>query len=83
MSKEVGEEEQLTSYQVSQLAASARSLVEDILSLEEPWRCRFVELMVDRRRATTDGSVNPTRAQMIAWLCDDELYQEIRTLYRL
>ena len=83
MPGEAGRDDQLGPHQMSQQAACARSLVADVLSLDEPWRSRFVELMAERRNVVARRDAMPTQDQMVAWLCDDELYQEIRTLYRL
>ena len=64
-------------------SAGAQSLVEGGLSLDEPWRSRFVELMARRVAVAVPTGGAPTYEQMVAWLSNQELYQEIQTLYRL
>jgi hypothetical protein len=55
----------------------ASILAERIFSLEEPWRSRFLNLIVDRAAlSTVDGGV-PNQMTVQVWLQDPKLYNQV------
>jgi len=59
----------------------AKSLANDLFSLSEPWRSRFLDLVTSQ--ATTDCTWNEqslTRGQVTIWLSDCDLYQHVTLL---
>ena len=60
---------------------AARSLVEDLFSLEEPWQGRFLGLVANLATNWAWGGQRPTREEVTAWLGTDiSLYQLIKLL---
>lgn len=59
----------------------AKSLANDLFSLSEPWRSRFLDLVTSQ--ATTDcawSEQSLTRGQVTIWLSDCDLYQHVTLL---
>ncbi len=58
-------------------------LVDDLLSLSEPWRSRFLRLVAERATGGAWNGDRPTRRELAAWLGTDlGLYREVSLLLR-
>jgi hypothetical protein len=58
----------------------ASILAERIFSLEEPWRSRFLNLIVDRAALSTVDGGAPSQSTVEDWLQDPKLYNQVRHL---
>lgn len=52
----------------------AESLAENLFSLEEPWRGRFLTLVAQRATRWTWDGRSPTQDEVATWLDDGNLY---------
>lgn len=58
-------------------------LVDDLYSLSEPWRSRFLQLVAERATGRTWNGRRPTREELAIWLGTDlGLYREVLLLLR-
>jgi len=56
-------------------------ITDEILSLEEPWRSRFLALIASRATGKRDwGDAMPTREDVISWLQDLDLRCTVRRM---
>jgi hypothetical protein len=60
----------------------ASSLARRVFSLEEPWRSRFLDLIVDRVSLSRAAEPMMDRATVAIWLEDQQLYQQVSQLMR-
>ena len=59
----------------------AASVAEHVYALSEPWRGRFLDLIA--RSACDDRAGDqPSEEQVLVWLCDEELNEQIRLMLR-
>lgn len=63
-------------------AQNAVSLAGQVFSLEEPWRSRFLDLIVDRVTLAGPAVAPPDRATVASWLEDRRLYMHVSQLMR-
>jgi hypothetical protein len=56
------------------------TLTEGILSLDEPWRSRFLTLLALRAREKGQTGHHPSRETLIQWLQDVDIYKEFVVL---
>jgi len=61
-------------------ARRAARLAEALLALEEPWRTRFLAWVIGRVVGASSDEPPPTRAQLIDWLGDWNLYKDVKSL---
>ena len=59
---------------------SPRSLAENLFSLEEPWRGRFLILVAQQATRWTWDGQPPTRDEVATWLGDGNLHQVVTQL---
>jgi NADPH:quinone reductase-like Zn-dependent oxidoreductase len=52
-------------------------LTEDLFSIDEPWRSRFLELVANEAKGWRWEERPPTREEVATWLNDGELHQKI------
>ncbi len=58
-------------------------LVDDLFSLSEPWRSRFLQLVAERATGGDWNGNRPTRQELTTWLGTDlGLYREVSLLLR-
>ena len=58
-------------------------LVDDLYSLSEPWRGRFLQLVAERATGGAWNGRRPTREELATWLGTDlGLYREVLLLLR-
>jgi len=58
-------------------------LVDDLYSLSEPWRGRFLQLVAERATGGTWNGRRPTKEELATWLGTDlGLYREVLLLLR-
>jgi hypothetical protein len=50
---------------------SVDSLTDDLFSLEEPWRSRFLTLVASRATWRTEGMPSPTPEEVAGWLANN------------
>jgi len=56
-------------------------ITDEILSLEEPWRSRFLTLIASRATGKRDwGDAMPTREDVVSWLQDLNLRCTVRRM---
>lgn len=60
---------------------NASSIVDELFSLNEPWRSRFLDLIADWA-AQDSGRQPPTRRQVASWLDDCGLYRDVARVLR-
>lgn len=58
----------------------AKSLANDLFSLSEPWRSRFLDLVTSQAIDCTRNEQSLTRGQVTIWLSDYDLYQYVSLL---
>lgn len=58
----------------------AAMLAERIFELDEPWRSRFLNLIVDRAALSTVDGGAPNQSTVESWLQDPKLYNQVRHL---
>jgi hypothetical protein len=59
----------------------AVKVADGVLSLTEPWRSRFVELIA-RYAGVEDAAGSASREDIVAWLEDEDLNEKIRLMLR-
>jgi hypothetical protein len=52
-------------------------LTEDLFSLDEPWRSRFLELVANEATGWRWEGRPPTREEVTTWLGDGELHYKV------
>jgi hypothetical protein len=52
-------------------------LTEDLFSLDEPWRSRFLELVANEATGWGWEGQPPTREEIAIWLSNGELHQKV------
>ncbi|MGD1995067.1 MAG: hypothetical protein PVI59_17890 [Anaerolineae bacterium] len=63
---------------------SIDSLVEDLFSLDEPWRGRFLILVADRATRGTWSQRLPQPTEVKTWLGEDTgLYRQVSLMLRI
>lgn len=63
------------------VGGKAESLTKDLLSLEEPWQGRFLDLVANLATSYVWDKRRPTREEVTTWLgADVWLYQKIKQL---
>lgn len=58
----------------------AKSLTENLFSLEEPWRDRFLILVAQQATGRAWDKRSPTRDEIVTWLDDSGLHQAVTML---
>lgn len=61
---------------------SAEALAEALLTLDEPWRSRFLTLLASRAAEQSAVKDVPTREEVVGWLRRSDLRQELEVLLR-
>ena len=54
------------------------TLTNDLFSLDEPWRSRFLRLVANQATGWTWNERLPTQSEVISWLGDWDLYKRIK-----
>jgi hypothetical protein len=52
-------------------------LTEDLFSLDEPWRSRFLELVANEATGWSWEGRSPTREEVAIWLDEGDLHQKV------
>lgn len=58
------------------------SLIDRVCALSEPWRTRFLDLIVQRGSGKSPCGCLPSRTQLAIWLADQQLAYMIRMMLR-
>ena len=61
------------------MVGNVQSLTRALFSLDEPWRCRFLDLVTNMAVSRSKRQQQPTKREVANWLnTNPSLYQDIR-----